>query len=466
LGFHSDPLPVEKSSTLLPKENSPFWFLVRIAPLTQAGVYTSSLSLRKGTEKIITIPIELKVWNFTIPEKPTINIDTHIWTEKVMNFEEGDYWNKSERLEVSKRYYKNVFEHRAKSGPRTAIPVTVTDGHAKTDTTDFEKHVAYLKTLGNCTNLKLYDVLWIPHSGTHQWPVKSKWKEMPIFSNEENTELNPKFVTPFTEHVLQIMDALKRQGCYDHPYIKFFDEPDVTHKPTVNAVTNIAKLLKQINPNIHPASSGVPHRDFMDYFGRWDFPSGGYIPFYEKELSKAREKKAAWVYDNSIPLQDLPLLRVRLFSWMLWQGKFDGAYNWWSITYWNENPWKATKPNSGSLLYPQRNSKEVGPITSLRWEMMRQGLEDYEYLHLLEQLIEANRGKVSPELISKAEAASARVNEVVYRLPVGSNDQPYTLDIALVEEVRNQIAEAIESLISLENTPPSPPSGLHFKDEK
>jgi hypothetical protein len=138
---------------------------------------------------------------------------------------------------------------------------------------------------------------------------------------------------------------------------------------------------------------------------------------------------------------------------MLWKEHFDGAYNWWSITYWDKNPWTTTAPKSGSLLYPPRNSNEAGPITSLRWEMMRQGLEDYEYLYLLEHLISEKRGTVSSEIISAAEAALKRVDEIVYRLPVGSNDQPYTLDTSLMGEVRGMIARAIETLLSKTTTP-------------
>ena len=70
------------------------------------------------------------------------------------------------------------------------------------------------------------------------------------------------------------------------------------------------------------------------------------------------------------------------------------------------------------FLYPPREGKdEKGPINSMRWEAMRKGLEDYEYLTLLDKLIREKEGKLSREVIDRAKQTLRRVDEIVYHLP-------------------------------------------------
>ena len=148
----------------------------------------------------------------------------------------------------------------------------------------------------------------------------------------------------------------------------------------------------------------------------------------------------------------MPALRTRLFFYQLWRSRLKGALCWWSISYWKKNPWDGGKPNSGILIYPPRSEGEHGPVSSIRWEMALQGLEDYEYLTMLERLIAEAKQRGDQRLteaIPKGERALSRVGEITWRFPrvQPPNDQPYTLDVRKVEDVRNEVAEAIECLL-------------------
>ena len=43
------------------------------------------------------------------------------------------------------------------------------------------------------------------------------------------------------------------------------------------------------------------------------------------------------------------------------------------------------------------------PVSSIRWEMLREGIEDYEYLVLLRELIAKKRSSLAPEQVSQYE---------------------------------------------------------------
>ena len=81
-----------------------------------------------------------------------------------------------------------------------------------------------------------------------------------------------------------------------------------------------------------------------------------------------------------------------------------------------------------------------GPVESIRWEMLRDGIEDYEYLALLERLLDEKAGELSAErvdgfaqLLVVPEAISASISE-------------FTRDPAPIDERRRQLAAAIASL--------------------
>jgi hypothetical protein len=44
----------------------------------------------------------------------------------------------------------------------------------------------------------------------------------------------------------------------------------------------------------------------------------------------------------------------------------------------------------GSLLYPRNGVAEdrYGPISSLRWELCREGIEDFDYLRIVEEIVQ------------------------------------------------------------------------------
>ena len=117
------------------------------------------------------------------------------------------------------------------------------------------------------------------------------------------------------------------------------------------------------------------------------------------------------------------------------------------------NPWELRDADTGNLLYPPRTPQEAGPVSSLRWEMMRQGLEDLEYLRLLTQLVADRRGVAPAGQIEAAEAALKRLDELTSGLPFNGDLVIHTLDAALVDEVRAQIGRAIDALWAVAGGP-------------
>jgi len=75
----------------------------------------------------------------------------------------------------------------------------------------------------------------------------------------------------------------------------------------------------------------------------------------------------------------------------------------------------------------------TGPVNSLRWEMLRDGIEDYEYLRILEGLAVAANDAEALALLEIPEEISASLTQ-------------FATDSTPIYEHRLKVAEAIERL--------------------
>ena len=159
--------------------------------------------------------------------------------------------------------------------------------------------------------------------------------------------------------------------------------------------------------------------------------------------------------------------------WQTWQRKIEGILIW-QTTYWTspaaypdkpQNPYKdpmswvsgyGTKRGvrrpwgngDGRFVYPPEIAADAnpphpviaGPVDSIRWEMLRDGVEDYEYCAMLQRLLDQKKSRLSP-------AESARFEALLEVPPEITSDMThFTRDPAPIERRRDEIARAIEVL--------------------
>ena len=104
----------------------------------------------------------------------------------------------------------------------------------------------------------------------------------------------------------------------------------------------------------------------------------------------------------------------------------------------------------GRFIYPPEAAADAnldqpvleGPVDSIRWEMLRDGIEDYEYLAILKRLIQTHKTKLSSnqhqqytELLKVPESITKDMTH-------------FTKDPTPIEEQRYKVAQAIEQLSS------------------
>jgi hypothetical protein len=139
---------------------------------------------------------------------------------------------------------------------------------------------------------------------------------------------------------------------------------------------------------------------------------------------------------------DYPLLNYRVPAWVAWRYRIRGILYWGGMSYWRgvEDPW--TEPETldrrvdgrgalfngeGSLLYPGRAVGYDGIAPSMRLKALRDAIEDYEYLAILERA-------------GRAEEATSLV------LPIATSWYEWQREPADYEEARRELARRIMAI--------------------
>ena len=96
-----------------------------------------------------------------------------------------------------------------------------------------------------------------------------------------------------------------------------------------------------------------------------------------------------------------PLVESRMLGWLSAQGGYDGFLRW-SYNDWSHNPYlhpEYTPFPTGDVhfIYPGPN----GPVSSLRWEQLREGIQDYELA-----LLAASKMETSEDMVDYEQAMS------------------------------------------------------------
>ena len=96
-------------------------------------------------------------------------------------------------------------------------------------------------------------------------------------------------------------------------------------------------------------------------------------------------------------------------------------------------------PEAGANAHPEAPVLE-GPVDSIRWEMLRDGIEDYEYMAILERLIQ-ERGKVLSMRARGRYLSLLGVPEDITK-----DMKRFTTDPEPIERRREAVARAIVAL--------------------
>ena len=451
VGFWPDPLEEKPSFKIQENRLQPIWIEVYAAKNIPSGEYSGTIKIKAGDSKTKDIKLKVTVWGFALPKETHLKTAFDFYDGRLMKMypqkggeSQAEYTRRVSDLKM--KYYFDMIKHRI-------MPVF---NFKMKDAFFVEDIKPYLDA-----GLSAFAIGKYGGSSDNNWPKDAAGLDALV------------------EEYRDYASILRAGKILDKAYIYTYDEPKYGD-PRVDDVT---KMIHKADPGLrnmvclHELSNPDKYPGWGSDIDIWCVRN---VVFSERIAKMYMDKgKDVWVYVSgpSPPYPtlviDYPALAYRIVPWQCWKYGIKG-YLFWCVNFWEGNPWqnpmntKWEQNGNGFLYYPG----EDGPVTSIRLEVTRDGLEDYEYLYLLtEKIKEAKARNVRKDTIDGAE----RLLNIDRSIAESMGD--YTRDPAVIEARRRDIAAAImtlddapaedkgEMVVSDFSTPMSPVSGQRFGDK-
>jgi hypothetical protein len=394
--------------------NQPVWIEIYVPQSADAGIYRGAATVTATNQTPVVVPIELTVWNFVLPSTSTLksaySIDFHLIP--IGHGLGSAYLN---QLDLIKTYAKANLLHRI-TGDYLPGPHILTGG--------WDEFTAKFGPLMD---------------GTERFPggklpgTKMTSYRMSIWGEETDV--------PFLRDVAQRAAA---RGWIDRLFAYTFDEPKLAQPEQWQTIKDRAAALHQADsrlrslvttsiqsaddfgitqcgpPRVEPCIDlFTPTIRYMDNKPTGREP-GSEVPGGAETVGNQRSKYGPEVwwyqacgshgcgmigggtydpegYHTGWPayIIDLPAMFSRIMQWQSFKYNVQGELYYDMVyAFGQRDPWVSQYDfggnGDGTLYYPGTPAKIGGtthiPIESIRLKLLREGMEDYEYMNLLTRL--------------------------------------------------------------------------------
>lgn len=433
VGPHPDPLLPVEPFTVEKGTHATLWLTVTVPPETPAGTYRGWLQVTPEHARTLTIPIALRVWGFSLPTRPALRTAFPLFEREI-----EQYYAKPLTPEQRWRYYEFLLHRRIS-------PSCQYEAEPRPRVEDLDRVMAMGSNVVSMGYLQSSDVDgWI-------------------------------------ECLAPTIAFLRERGWVQKAYVYGFDEiiPGDGYPKLIEAYGKV----KERYPDLPRACTIGPSHDLPKLYGTVDI----WIPQTDRFDPLYRERQAAgdelWCYVSMWPRHpfanlfvDYSALEHRIIFWQLWKHGVTG-FLYYCINLWSSNTvgepsmdrevaglpdprdraavdagarWPRVRWNTftgptavngdGQLVYP---GPDGGPLSSVRLECVRHGIEDYEMLAILQGEVRRLAGNSSPqarELIRQARRLVDVPPEVC------ADFTRYTDDPDLLLRTRREVGDLIERM--------------------
>jgi len=178
---------------------------------------------------------------------------------------------------------------------------------------------------------------------------------------------------------------LDQRGWLGKAMIHIADEPSI----------NNIESWRAVSARVHRAAPRLRRIDAIetiDFSGRLEVwvPKLSHLDRWRSAYQARRGDGEFWYYICCHPLGNVypnrflddPTSCVRVLHWINFADDLAG-YLHWGLAAWGDDPFGPPSdrlpPGDTHVIYPGKD----GPLDSIRWEIQRESIEDFEYLHLL-----------------------------------------------------------------------------------
>jgi hypothetical protein len=379
--------------------NQPLWVDVYVPAAAHPGQYTGSALVSLGGRVQFSVPIKLTVWRFVLPSTSTLKSSFGLKQHR------GRYTNDEDLHSIIGLYTKAALLHRISTNGGSMEPprFSYNAGRMQLDWREYDAEVG-----------PFLDGAAIP-KGEPLYGARATSAEIRTPSAFETEEQEKLYWTEWTKH-------FQRNGWGDRLFLYLWDEPASRDFPevlkrgrmsaevepslrslvTVPFTQKLAGVVQIWVPLVNCLELKPGFPDFCDATP----PLGSYARQTQPHTSLWFYQSCASHGCNIVGGQyftgwpayviDASGAANRVMQWVAWKYRMEGElYYSMNEAYRQDNdPWVNIRlfggNGDGTLFYPGRPDRIGGrsdiPIESIRLKLIREGMEDYEYLALLAKL--------------------------------------------------------------------------------
>jgi hypothetical protein len=366
------------------------WVELHVPAGAQPGVYQGSVTVSAGGTTLATVPVTVTVWDFALPS--TSSLKSHFGLSYgSLPRQHGVSGQAFSQLRA--RYSQLALDHR--------ISVSSFDDGSFADLNHFEQYFGPLANGTAPTQLEGAKLTSIRFLGSRTASTYASWasffKARGWFDRLfDYTCDEPPATCSWSD--IPARNAIMKQG---DPSFRSLVTTDV-QSATANGVLSSVDLLVPVVNYMDGKSSADP--------GGWDDPYSGYQRSRYDAFLASGPSKELWMYQSCMShgcggsstyftgwpsyMIDTASVRSRAMEWLSFAWGLTGEL-YWDTTYaytegsadpWSDQ-WQFSGNGDGTLFFPGTPARIGGathiPVASLRLKMLREGMEDYEYLKAL-----------------------------------------------------------------------------------
>ena len=447
-GEWPDPLLPPGSFDIATNQTQPVWFTVRSPRDAAPGEYRGEITVRAEGNKLVTLPLTVKVLPFALPDKTRLQV--------LFDFRSGPggwYGPDGKLTGEREKWLRFMAEHRLGiDGIEPQPKFTYKDGQVAMDATDFDAAAKFC-----------FDDLGMNVSYTPHFFYMFGWAYPPkkFFGLEPFT---PEWTSAFKQAYQLFTDHVRAKGWHDKFVYYISDEPHFDHEFVREQMAKLCAMIHEVDRDIPIYSSTWRHCPAWDEsLDLWGVGQYGCFPVPEMErLLKAG--KSMWITCDGQQATDTPYLATeRMLPYYCLKYGMKG-FEFWGLSWWTYDPWKLgwhwfirqsddgkkyysiRYPNGdGFLAYPGQPVGVDGPVSTIRLEQVREGLEDYEAMALLGEL--ADQAKKAGRSTTAADRVLAMAKDLVIIPNAGGPRSSEILpDPDLIPAIRKAVNAAIVEL--------------------
>ncbi len=417
VGRYPDPLLPLRNFDVLAGECQSVWLTVLVPKDVEPGEYEGAVTIEPQNAERTIAPIRLRVYNVTLPTQSFLKTCVLIWDYKARQVY-GDAWTP----ELSRRFYELCLRYRFTPPPPLPwdkVFVKQPDGSWAANWDGFDREVEAWMSKG-ATAFSIGGIL--------------SWGTKPPPENEK---------VDVATKLRLLGEHLKRKGWSERFYFYVFDEPSTAE--FVN-IESLCRFVHEHAPNLNvlltagygatgpfrthaPTPDGAAYRALAGFINIWVPHIDCFDEPFLQERKKAGDQVWMYVCISTVGKTYPDIWRIdwtgvshRAVGWWLWRYGCDG-FLYWCVNYWTDDKGKPfdlfANPvaypggnGDGFLFYPDPDKGE--PIPSVRAEIFRNAIEDYDLLTMLRELVTSLKSdRRTAKLLTQAEQILEAINLIL-----------------------------------------------------